>query len=108
VVTALVVGAAARALFDLSWPGSFLIGAVVGSTDAAAVFSTLRFTTLRRRTAGLLGAESGLNDPMAVALPFGLLAWLTERSYGLGDLVLLVVRQLGLGLVIGLGIGWIA
>src|SRR2546423_15629512 len=68
VVTALAVGAAARLVFDLSWPGSFLIGAVVGSTDAAAVFSTLRFTTLRRRTASLLGAESGLNDPMAVAL----------------------------------------
>jgi potassium/hydrogen antiporter len=108
VVTALVVGAAARILFDLSWPGSFLIGAVVGSTDAAAVFSTLRFTTLRRRTAGLLGAESGLNDPMAVALTLGLLAWLTERSYGLGDLVVLLVRQLGLGLVIGVALGFLA
>jgi cell volume regulation protein A len=108
VVTALVVGAAARLLFHLSWPGSFLIGAVVGSTDAAAVFSTLRFTTLRRRTASLLGAESGLNDPMAVALTLGFLAWLTKRSYGLDDLVLLLVRQLGLGLVIGLAFGFLA
>ena len=78
-VTALVVGVAAQSLFDLSWPASFLLGAVVGSTDAAAVFATLRFTNLRRRLASLLGAESGLNDPMAVALTLGLIA-LAERS----------------------------
>src|SRR6185437_14337506 len=42
VVTALVVGIAAKVLFDLSWVGAFLLGAVVGSTDAAAVFATLR------------------------------------------------------------------
>jgi potassium/hydrogen antiporter len=107
-VTALVVGAGARVLFDLSWPGSLLIGAVVGSTDAAAVFSTLRFTTLRRRTASLLGAESGLNDPMAVALTLGLLAWLTHRSYDVGDLALLLVRQLGLGFVLGVVVGILA
>jgi len=96
--TSMIVGAGAYYLFDLSWPGAFLLGAVVGSTDAAAVFATLRFTTLRRRTASLLGAESGANDPMAVALTLGLIAWLTQRSYGVGDLTLLLVRQLGVGL----------
>src|SRR3954465_3074296 len=49
VVSALVSGLAARLLFDLSWLGSMLVGAVVASTDAAAVFATLRFPHVRRR-----------------------------------------------------------
>jgi cell volume regulation protein A len=108
VVTALVTGAAAYALFDLTLVESLLLGAVVGSTDAAAVFSTLRFTTLRRRTAGLLEAESGANDPMAVALTLGLIAWVTEPGYAGGDLALLLVRQLGVGLVAGCLLGAVA
>src|ERR1700742_322148 len=48
VVTALVTGLAARALFSLSWTEAFLLGSVVASTDAAAVFAVLRHTRLRR------------------------------------------------------------
>jgi cell volume regulation protein A len=107
-VTAAIVGVAARLLFDLSWPASFLLGAIVGSTDAAAVFATLRFTNLRRRTGSLLGVESGLNDPMAVALTLGLIGWLTRPAYGTGDVALLLVRQLGLGAVIGIVLGALA
>jgi potassium/hydrogen antiporter len=107
-VTAAVTGAAAYALFDLRPAEAFLLGAVVGSTDAAAVFATLRFTTLRRRLARLLEAESGANDPMAVALTLGMIAWITEPAYGAADLTLLLVRQLGLGLAIGIGLGYLA
>jgi cell volume regulation protein A len=107
-VTAAIVGVAARLLFDLSWPASFLLGAIVGSTDAAAVFATLRFTNLRRRTGSLLGVESGLNDPMAVALTLGLIGWLTRPAYGTGDVALLLLRQLGLGAVIGIVLGALA
>jgi potassium/hydrogen antiporter len=108
VVTAAIVGVAARWLFDLSWPASFLLGAVVGSTDAAAVFATLRFTRIRRPVVSLLSVESGLNDPMAVALTLGLIAWLTKPAYGVGDVLLLLLRQLGLGLVVGLALGRLA
>ena len=102
VVTMLVTGLAAQALFDLTWLESFLLGAVVASTDAAAVFATLRFTKIRRRVARTLEAESGGNDPMAIALTLGLIAWIeSPDTSGLDDLVVLVVRQLGLGLVIG-------
>ena len=80
----------------------------MASTDAAAVFATLRFTPVRRRLARLLEAESGLNDPMAVALTLGLISWIQEPAYGLLDLTTLLVRQLGLGLVIGMGFGWLA
>ena len=95
VVTALLTGLAAHALFDLTWLESVLLGAVVSSTDAAAVFATLRFTHIRRRLARTLEAETGGNDPMAIALTIGLIDWIQKPSYGFGDLVLLVLRQLG-------------
>src|SRR5919106_2505718 len=102
VVSMLLTGVAAQALFDLTWLEALLLGAVVASTDAAAVFATLRFTQIRRRLARTLEAESGGNDPMAIALALGLIAWIeSPDTSGFGDLVLLVVRQLGLGLVIG-------
>ena len=70
---ACVTGVVAYGLFDLTWLEAFLLGAVVASTDAAAVFSTLRFTHISRRLAGMLEAESGGNDPMAIALTLGLI-----------------------------------
>jgi cell volume regulation protein A len=108
VVTAGVTAAAAYGLFDLSWTESLLLGAVVASTDAAAVFATLRNTRLRRRLARTLEAESGANDPVAIALTLGLIAWIEQRSYGAGDLTVLLVRQLGLGLVIGSALSLVA
>src|SRR4029450_11783619 len=105
VVSAALTGVAAYWLFDLSRTPSFLLGAVVASTDAAAVFATLRFTTLRRRLSRVLEAESGGNDPMAVALTIGLIHWLQDPTFRADDLVLLVVRQRGLGLVLGLLVG---
>ena len=107
-VTAGITAVAAYYLFDLTRVGALLLGAVVGSTDAAAVFSTLRNTSLPHRVSGLLHAESGCNDPMAVALTIGLISWLTKPAYDVGDIAILLVRQLGLGLVIGVVLGWIA
>jgi potassium/hydrogen antiporter len=108
VVTAGIVGGAAYALFDLTLAEAMLVGAVVGSTDAAAVFATLRFTTLRRRVAGLLEAESGMNDPMAVALTFGLIAMVTSDASGVQGLAFSVVWALGIGTVAGLALGEVA
>jgi cell volume regulation protein A len=108
VVTALLTALAAYALFDLSWLESVLLGAVVSSTDAAAVFATLRFTHIRRRLARTLEAETGGNDPMAIALTIGLIDWIEKPNYGIGDLSLLLLRQLGLGLVIGVALGLVA
>jgi cell volume regulation protein A len=108
VVTAAVTGFFAHLVFPLSWPESFLLGSVVASTDAAAVFATLRHTRLRPRLAGMLEAESGGNDPVAIALTLGLIAWIERPGYSVGDFALLLVRQIGLGLLVGLALGWVA
>ncbi|MHB1243711.1 MAG: potassium/proton antiporter [Gaiellaceae bacterium] len=108
-VSALLIGFAAHLLFDLSWLEAILLGAVVSSTDAAAVFATLRFTHIRRRIARTLEAESGGNDPMAIALTVGLIAWIeSPDDHGFGDLAVLVVRELGLGLLVGVVLGALA
>ena len=107
-ITAAITGVAAYALFDVSMTTALLIGAIVGSTDAAAVFLTLRGTSLRRRTAALLEVESGINDPMAVALTIGLISVLTASDYGGGDFVIFLLQQLGLGAIVGLLVGAVA
>src|SRR3954452_18057123 len=61
VITAILTGGAAHTFFDLDWPQSVLLGSVVASTDAAAVFATLRHTQVRRRLARTLECETGLN-----------------------------------------------
>jgi potassium/hydrogen antiporter len=107
-ITAVLTGCAAYFLFDLSFLEAVLLGAVVSSTDAAAVFATLRYTNIRRRLARTLEAESGGNDPMAIALTIGLIEWIQEPAFGFPELVLLVVRELGVGLVVGVGLGAVA
>jgi cell volume regulation protein A len=106
-VTAVLTGIAAVALFDLNWATGLLLGAVVASTDAAAVFATLRFTPLRRRLARVLEAESGVNDPAAVALTVGLIGWI-EGELGAAGFGLLLVGELALGLVMGVALGLVA
>ena len=108
VVTAGITGLAARGLFDLSWTAALLLGAVVASTDAAAVFATLRHMRLRRGLGRTLEAESGANDPVAIALTLGLIAWIEQAHYGIGDISVLLVRQLGLGLLVGVVLGAVA
>jgi cell volume regulation protein A len=108
VASTVLTGVAAYYLFDLSWLESVLLGAVVASTDAAAVFATLRFTHIRRRLARTLEAETGLNDPVAIALTIGLIAWIEEPDLGFPDLVVSVVEQLGIGLAIGVALAVLA
>ena len=108
IASTLLTGVGAHALFEISWLEAFLLGAVVASTDAAAVFATLRFTSIRRRVARTLEAETGLNDPMAIALTLGLIEWIEHRGSAFPQLALLVVRQLGLGLLVGLVLAGVA
>ncbi len=105
-VTAGVTSVAASALLGVERDTALLIGAVVASTDAAAVFSVLRGVGLPRRLRHLLEAESGANDPMAVLLTVGLLAaW--EGPVSADDWIVFGLRQLVGGVAIGLVVGWL-
>src|SRR5690606_34304048 len=107
--TAMLTGIAAAVILDLSWLEGLLIGAIVGSTDAAAVFSLLRNAGIHinKRLKSTLEIESASNDPMAIFLTVGLLEILVNRMpIGL-DLLQLFVMQMGIGALVGLGVGWI-
>ncbi|MGI8779068.1 MAG: potassium/proton antiporter [Solirubrobacteraceae bacterium] len=107
-VTAAVAGFAASWLFGFSTIEGLLIGAIVSSTDGAAVFSLLRGAGLRKRLERTLEGEAGFNDPIAVLLVLGFIEWITHPGYGVVDMLGLFAQQLGLGLVAGVAIGWLA
>ncbi len=106
VATATLVALPAH-LLGFGWPAAFLLGAIVSSTDAAAVFSVLRTSriALSRRVATTLELESGLNDPVAVILTIALTAWQAGRPTTGGALAAKIVVQLAIGLFGGVGIG---
>ena len=111
-LTAAMVAAVAMVAMHVDWRHGLLLGAIVGSTDAAAVFSLLRQTGVRlsERVSATLELESGLNDPMAVFLVLALIATL-KTDAGPADVVLLLLRQVGFGAAIGIfggkGVAWL-
>ncbi|MBX5469448.1 MAG: potassium/proton antiporter [Thermoleophilaceae bacterium] len=107
-LTALVTGLAAALLFDFSLLESLLVGSILATTDAAAIFGILRGSTLRRRVARTLEGEAGFNDPVAVLLVLGFVDWIEQPGYGLADMVGLFLRQLAVGGAVGLATGWLA
>lgn len=106
--TAALTALAAR-LAGLEWGPALLLGAIVSSTDAAAVFSTLRFAglRLRQRVASTVELESGLNDPMAVLLTAAVTGALVGESASGWELAGLIVLQLAVGAAAGLLLGWL-
>jgi cell volume regulation protein A len=108
VLTALIVAAAAVWILDLPPLMAMLLASIVSSTDAAAVFAVFRSRGMRvrQRLAATLEIESGANDPMAVLLTVACLEILVGRLEPGWDVALLFARQLVLGGVIGLGIGY--
>ena len=111
-LTAAMVGAVAMAVMHVDWRHGALLGAIVGSTDAAAVFSLLRQTGVRLsdRVSATLELESGLNDPMAVFLVLALIASIKSDA-GLVQALWLFARQVGVGAAAGLlggaGVAWL-
>lgn len=108
--TALILAAGTYLLLDVRPLTALLIGAVVASTDAAAVFAMLRRAPLPRKVAALLEVESGANDPIAILLTIGLIStWQDTPSPAEWALFALVQLFGGLvvGAVAGLGGSWL-
>jgi potassium/hydrogen antiporter len=108
VVTAALVGLFAAWILNLHWLQGLLLGAIVGSTDAAAVFALLRTqgATLKERVAATLEVESGSNDPMAIFLTVVLVETLVAGRTGLDASVLSsLALQFVIGAVVGVGGG---
>ncbi len=108
VATAVVTGLAASWLLDFSTLEGLLLGSILAATDGAAVFALLRSSSLKRRLARTLEAESGLNDPVAILLVLGFIDWIQQPGYGLADMAWLFVRELGIGIVVGAAVGYAA
>ena len=100
-----ITSVAARYVLDCDWRIAATVAAVLSSTDAAAVFATLRTLRLPRRVVGALEAESGLNDAPAVIV-VTLLA--SRHPHGVGHAALTLVYELGVGGAIGLAVGYLA
>ena len=110
VITTGLTGLAAHWILGVSWQKSLLIGAIVGSTDAAAVFGLLRAAglELKERTGATLEIESATNDPMAIFLTLTLVQVIVLEETAPGWSVLTeFIRQMGLGVAIGITGGYI-
>jgi len=106
-VSIAVTGAAAHWLLGLGWPQAVLVGAVVSSTDAAAVFSVLRQVPLPGRLSGLLEAESGLNDaPVVIAVVALTDIAMGSSAHAWWYFVAEAAFELAVGTVVGLGVGF--
>ncbi len=103
-----LLGVFVTLLLDVGWKWGLLMGAIVGSTDAAAVFSLLRNSGVRlnARIQATLELESGINDPMAILLVTIFISLLTQPEQTTAfSTIGMLVRQLGLGVLFGLGSG---
>jgi cell volume regulation protein A len=104
-ISVVVTAVGVHLLLDMPWPLALLLGAIISSTDAAAVFAVLRALPLPRKVTGLVEAESGFNDAPTIILVLVFStasAGLPSPVYVIGN----VAYQLAVGAVMGLLCGW--
>ncbi|ADC52312.1 CPA1 sodium and/or potassium/proton antiporter (plasmid) [Alkalihalophilus pseudofirmus OF4] len=108
ILTTVIVALAAKLILGVSWLEGFLFGAIVGSTDAAAVFAVLKGQNIRARLGATLEAESGSNDPMAMFLTIFFIELILTESPSYLLLVGSFFWQMGIGLIVGILLGRLA
>lgn len=106
-LSALIVGYFASLILNVSILEGIILGAIVSSTDAAAVFSILRSKSIgfKHRLRELVEFESGTNDPMAIFLTIGLIQYYINPEMAWFSFIFLFVQQMGIGLIAGLLFG---
>ncbi len=106
-ISAVIVGSIAAYLLNIDLKYGLLLGAIISSTDAAAVFNVLRSknVSLKKNLKPLLELESGCNDPMAIFLTIGIIQFIQEPSTDFWSFLWLFILQFGLGGIVGLSMG---
>ena len=107
-LSASLVGAFATWLMDVDWRLGLLLGGIIGSTDAAAVFNVVKGAgvTINERVASTLEIESGLNDPMAIFITLMLVGVMMNPEVSFGwEMLITLIQQFGLGMLLVLGLG---
>lgn len=110
IATVLILGLFVTLLLGVDWKMGLLMAAIVGSTDAAAVFSLLRNSGVRLhdRVQSTLEIESGANDPMAILLVMALIGLnLKPEEASILNFLIMLVQQIGFGLLLGAAGGWV-
>jgi cell volume regulation protein A len=105
VLTTTIVALGAKLILGLGWLESFLIGSIVGSTDAAAVFAVVAGKNIEEKMSATVEVESGSNDPMAVFLTISFIQFLTTDNSNIWMLIGNFLWQMGIGLAIGVVAG---
>ncbi|WLR51712.1 potassium/proton antiporter [Bacillus tianshenii] len=104
-LTTSIVGIASKLIFDVSWYEAFLFGCIIGSTDAAAVFSVLKGHNLRSKLSATLEVESGTNDPMAMFLTITFIQLIIAETTSSFLMLGIFFWQIGIGILAGLVFG---
>ncbi|GGA40357.1 K+/H+ antiporter [Kroppenstedtia guangzhouensis] len=107
-ITTAIIGGFAALILDVSLFEGLLFGAIVGSTDAAAVFMVLGSKSIQRKMRSILEAESGSNDPMAVFLTISLIEVIMGNQANIWTFIGSFFWQMALGLLLGYVLGRIA
>ncbi|GLG01291.1 K+/H+ antiporter [Alicyclobacillus hesperidum subsp. aegles] len=110
IVAAALMTLCVHLILKLPWLPCAMLGVAASSTDAASVFSVLGNTSLRGRLADVLEVESGTNDPMTFFLMTVLIQWsqtgIPHHSSGLLAVIDLFLLQMGMGILVGVMVGW--
>jgi len=105
IITSFITAFAAYFIMDVGVLQSILFGAIVGSTDAAAVFAVLKGQNIQHKIRTTLEAESGSNDPIAVILTISMIELILFPSLSFWNLIWSFIIQMGLGLLLGFVFG---
>jgi potassium/hydrogen antiporter len=105
--TAGLVALAGHYLFDFSWTGAGILGAALAPTDPAVMFSVLGKREVGGRTGTILEGESGVNDPVGIALMLGMIEFAKHADATFWVVVREFVLEMSIGLVIGVAGAWL-